>query len=80
MSQDTVFHKVIELMTVTDETISEALNEMTAAGWMFEDIKFAMRDASKRPSMAFLFFVKTLKDGDPAPGPRVERRGESAPE
>ena len=52
-------YKVVELAVVTDESIEEALNHWSAQGWQFDSIQFVVREASKRPSMAFLFFVKT---------------------
>ncbi len=51
-------YKVVELSSVTEESIEEALNEWTAKGWRFDGMQFAMRESSKRPSMAFLMFVR----------------------
>jgi hypothetical protein len=51
-------YKVIELGTVTDEEIEKTLNEWTAQGWKLDGIQFAMRDSSKRPSMAFVTFTR----------------------
>ena len=51
-------YKVIELTTVTEETIEEALNEWTAKGWNFNGMQFAMHESSRRPSMAFVLFTK----------------------
>lgn len=51
-------YKVVELSSVTDESIEEALNEWTARGWRFDGMQFAMRESSRRPSMAFLVFVR----------------------
>jgi hypothetical protein len=51
-------YKVVELSTVTDEAIEAALNEWTSAGWTFDGLHFAMRESSKRPSMAFLVFTR----------------------
>lgn len=50
--------KVVEASVVTDEALESILNEWTAKGWQFEGIHFAMREASKRPSMAFVFFTR----------------------
>ena len=51
-------YKVVEISTVTDEEIERVLNEWTAEGWRFEGLNFAMRESSKRPSMAFVSFTR----------------------
>jgi len=51
-------YRVREVGTVTDENLERIINEMVAEGWVFDGIQFAMRDASKRPSMAFLVFIR----------------------
>jgi hypothetical protein len=51
-------YKVIELGTVSEEVIEETLNEWTAKGWIFDGMQFAMRESSRRPSMAFVLFTK----------------------
>ena len=51
-------YKVVELAIVTDQTLEEALNAWTEQGWQLDSIQFAMREASKRPAMAFILFVK----------------------
>ena len=51
-------YRVREVSTVTDENLERIINEMVAEGWVFDGIQFAMRDASKRPSMAFLVFIR----------------------
>jgi hypothetical protein len=53
-------YKVVEISTVTDETIEEALNVWTIKGWVFDQIHFVVRESSRRPSMAFLFFTKPV--------------------
>lgn len=60
-------YKVVELSTVTEETIQEALNEWTARGWRYDGMQFAMRDASRRPAMAFLLFVREDAERDGSP-------------
>lgn len=55
-------YKVAELTTVTDEEMEKVLNEWTAQGWAFEGVHFAMKDASKRPAMAFIIFTREEKD------------------
>ena len=49
-------YKVVELGTVTDESLEETLNQWTAEGWSLDGIHFAMRESSKRPAMAFVVF------------------------
>jgi hypothetical protein len=56
-------YKVVEISTVTDEEIESVLNEWTAKGWAYDGIQFAMRDSSRRPSMAFVTFTRD-EDGD----------------
>jgi hypothetical protein len=58
-----MIYKVVELATVTDETIEEALNEWTAKGWRFDGMQFAMRESSRRPSMAFVLFTREETGG-----------------
>ncbi|BCG45597.1 hypothetical protein GEOBRER4_n0355 [Citrifermentans bremense] len=53
-----VQYKVVELSHVSEETIEEALNEWTRKGWKFDALQFAMRDASRRPAMAFVVFTR----------------------
>ena len=53
-----VVYKVVETSDVTAESLEQILNEWTAQGWRFEMMQFAMRDASKRPAMAFVTFTR----------------------
>ncbi len=55
-------YKVVETSLVTDEALEEILNRWTGAGWHFECVQFAMREASKRPAMAFVFFTRAGAD------------------
>lgn len=48
--------QVVETQTVTDDSLEKIINEMVGEGWVLEGIHFAMRDSSKRPTMAFLIF------------------------
>ena len=59
-------YKFVELSTVTDETLEEAVNEWVRKGWALEAIHFAMRDSSHRPAMAFVSFVRHQKEGEGA--------------
>lgn len=51
-------YKVVETSQVTDESLEAILNEWTAQGWHFEGMQFAMREASRRPAMAFVLFTR----------------------
>jgi len=53
-------YKVVELSTVTDKDLEEAINSAVKDGWALEGIHFAMREASKRPAMAFILFTKEV--------------------
>ena len=59
-----VEYKVVEITTVTDETIESVLNEWVAQGWIYDGLQFAMRDSSPRPCMAFVTFKRELTDSD----------------
>jgi hypothetical protein len=51
-------YKVVETSTVTDEALEAVINEWVCNGWAFDGMQFAMREASKRPAMAFLLFTR----------------------
>ncbi len=55
-------YKVVEISVVTEENLTRVLNEMTGAGWSFDNFNFAMRDSSHRPSMAFAIFRRNPKE------------------
>jgi hypothetical protein len=56
--------KVVELSSVTDQEIEEILNEWTGLGWTLDNIHFAMRESSKRPSMAFIAFTRQESEAE----------------
>ena len=51
-------YKVAETSIVTDEQLEGIINEWVGRGWSFEGIHFVIREASRRPSMAFLLFTR----------------------
>lgn len=57
-----MLYKVVEVNSVSDETLEEVLNEWTAKGWRFDGLHFAMRESSKRPAMAFVVFTREGED------------------
>ena len=57
-------YKVVETSDVTDVEIEKILNEWTEQGWTLDTMQFAMRDASKRPAMAFISFTRAVQEGE----------------
>lgn len=57
-------YKVVETSDVTDQVLEQLLNEWTAQGWTFDTMQFAMRESSKRPSMAFLTFTRAAAEDE----------------
>ncbi|HOX43403.1 MAG TPA: DUF4177 domain-containing protein [Myxococcota bacterium] len=61
-------YKVVESSLVTDEELERIINTWVAIGWHLEGIQFAMREASKRPAMAFVLFTRRGPDTPPDGG------------
>lgn len=55
-------YKVVELSSVSEDSIEEALNDWTRQGWSFDTLQFAMRESSRRPSMAFVVFTREVAE------------------
>jgi len=64
-------YKVVELSTVDEGSLERTLNEWVPKGWNLDGVQFAMRESSKRPSMAFVFFTR---EGSPAEHDEEEAR------
>jgi hypothetical protein len=56
-------YKVVETSEVTEDSLEEILNHWTAEGWRYEGMQFVVKESARRPSMAFILFVKT-EEGD----------------
>jgi hypothetical protein len=56
-------YKFVELSLVTDETLESAVNQWVAQGWQLERIQFVTSEASRRPIMAFVAFVREEGEG-----------------
>lgn len=54
----TLQYKIQELSTVDEATLEQAVNRWVGQGWALDGVQFAMRESSKRPAMAFLFFTR----------------------
>jgi hypothetical protein len=60
-------YKVVETQIVTDEILEDIINCWVDKGWLLDGVRFAMSDASRRPSMAFILFTRegeTLEEED----------------
>ena len=58
-------YKVVEVSQVTDEELEKVINKWVAEGWLFDGIHFAMRESSRRPSMAFVVFTLSSRPENP---------------
>jgi hypothetical protein len=58
---DEVEYKVVEVSVVTDDELTRVVNEWVGKGWSFDGFHFAMREASRRPAMAFALFVRAVR-------------------
>ncbi len=65
-------YKVVELSTVDEGTLERTANEWSSKGWSLDGVQFAMRESSKRPAMAFVFFTR---EGEPAAHDEEAARG-----
>ena len=78
---EAVHYKVVELSTVDEGSLEHTVNVWVRQGWTLENVQFAMRESSKRPAMAFVFFTRA---GEPpgteaqATEARAEHRAEDA--
>jgi len=57
-SAETLQYKVVELSTVDEGHLEHTVNLWIRQGWRLENVQFAMRESSKRPAMAFVFFTR----------------------
>lgn len=53
-----LIYKFVELSIVSDDMIEKCVNQWVGAGWQFDDIRFVTSNASRRPVMAFVSFVR----------------------
>lgn len=73
-------YKFVELSVVTDESIERAVNEWVAKGRILDGIRFVTTEASRRPSMAFISFVREEDGLDESGAPGAPYSGgESGP-
>jgi len=70
-----IVYKFVELSVVTDQTIEDNVNERVRDGWTFSGMHFAMNDSSRRPTMAFLCFVRDQDEDTVAPSSAATSTG-----
>ncbi|MGO8968336.1 MAG: hypothetical protein ACLQDQ_02075 [Myxococcaceae bacterium] len=75
-------YKVVELSTVDEAALEQAVNVWVQQGWTVESVHFAMRESSKRPAMAFVFFTRANRSAPHdavAAHARLQRLAEGSP-
>ena len=65
-----VTYKFVELSIVTDETLTECVNDWVGQGWSFDGIRFVVGDGSRRPQMAFVSFIREVGENVENEAPR----------
>lgn len=74
----TVLHyKVVELSTVDEGSLEHTVNVWVRQGWTLDGVQFAMRESSKRPAMAFVFFTRATEATGAEAAQGVEARTEA---
>jgi hypothetical protein len=53
-----LLYKVVELSNVDEASLERTVNQWVREGWNLDGVQFAMRESSKRPAMAFVFFTR----------------------
>lgn len=63
------------MSTVDEGSLEEVVNTYVGQGWNLDGVQFAMRESSKRPSMAFVFFTRqaSLENAEHDPAAARER-------
>jgi hypothetical protein len=57
-------YRVVEVSVVTEDELSRVLNDNVREGWIFDGFQFVMREASRRPAMAFALFRRPPPAGE----------------
>jgi len=60
----TLQYKVVELSVVDEQTLERTVNTWVRQGFRLENVQFAMRESSRRPSMAFVFLTREVPAED----------------
>jgi len=62
---------------VDEGSLERAVNAWVGQGWTLETVQFAMRESSKRPAMAFVFFTRPGEASPVEAAEAVELRSEA---
>ena len=62
-SQSGPEYRVVEVSVVTEDELTRVLNDNVREGWIFDGFQFVMREASRRPAMAFALFRRDRSAG-----------------
>ena len=65
-----VTYKFVELSIVTDESLTECVNDWVGQGWTFDGIRFVVGEGSRRPQMAFVSFIRDVGEDVENESPR----------
>ena len=57
-----MMYKVVETSDVTEDSLEGILNHWTAEGWRYDGMQFVVKESARRPSMAFVLFVRGGED------------------
>ena len=74
---ETLQYKVVELSTVDEGHLEHTVNLWVRQGWKLENVQLAMRESSKRPAMAFVFFTRAGEPAADETAPAAEGRAEA---
>lgn len=55
-------HRVVEVSPVTDEELTDALNEAAAEGWTVDHVDYIKETGLRRPQMAYLYLTRSTED------------------
>ena len=53
-----------------EQSLEQVVNQHAAQGWTLDGVQFAMREQSKRPAMAFVFFTREGRPDEAVDGGR----------
>jgi hypothetical protein len=77
-----VVYKFVELSVVTEDSLEDTVNEWVGRGWQLDAVRFVVTEHSRRPSMAFVSFIResdAVAAAEPAPAePEPPRLGSVA--